>query len=102
MDTNGYKHNASHYKVIEISTVTEETIENVLNTWVSKGWQFDQIQFVVREASRRPSMAFLLFTQPVRSNEAASYSKEIISPENDADDSNQSATDNDEGEIRWS
>jgi hypothetical protein len=55
----------SQYKVIEISTVTDETIEHALNTWIAKGWSFDQIQFVVRDASRRPSMAFLFFTRPM-------------------------------------
>jgi hypothetical protein len=52
-----------HYKVIEIPVVTDEAIEAVLNEWVAQGWQFDSLQFVVREASKRPSMAFVLFTR---------------------------------------
>lgn len=57
----------TQYKVVELSTVTDETIEHTVNHWVSQGWQFDQIQFVVRDASRRPSMAFVFFVraQPV-------------------------------------
>ncbi len=51
------------YKVVELSTVTDGTIEEVLNTYVNKGWLFDQVQFVVREASRRPSMAFVFFVR---------------------------------------
>ena len=51
------------YKVVELATVTEETIEEVLNEWSAKGWRFDSLQFTMRESSRRPSMAFVLFTR---------------------------------------
>lgn len=51
------------YKVIELGTVTEETIEEVLNDWTAKGWNFNGMQFAMRESSRRPSMAFILFTR---------------------------------------
>jgi hypothetical protein len=51
------------YKVIEIATVTDETIEAALNEWTAKGWLFESLQFVVREASKRPAMAFLFFTR---------------------------------------
>lgn len=51
------------YKVVEISTVTEDIIEETLNEWTSKGWRFDGMQFAMREASRRPSMAFVIFTR---------------------------------------
>jgi len=50
------------YKVVEISTVTDEEIERVLNEWTSRGWSFTSIQFVMTEASRRPAMAFVFFT----------------------------------------
>ncbi|GFE60202.1 DUF4177 domain-containing protein [Geobacter sp. AOG2] len=50
------------YKVIELGTVTEEAIEETLNEWTAKGWRFDGMQFAMRESSRRPSMAFVLFT----------------------------------------
>ena len=51
------------YKVIELGTVTEEAIEEKLNEWSAKGWLFDGMQFAMRESSRRPSMAFILFTR---------------------------------------
>ena len=53
---------ALRYKVIETSTVTDDAIEAIINEWVGKGWQLDGIQFAIRDASRRPSMAFVLFT----------------------------------------
>jgi hypothetical protein len=51
------------YKVIELATVTEEHIEETLNEWTAKGWDFNGMQFAMRESSRRPAMAFVLFTQ---------------------------------------
>lgn len=51
------------YKVDELSVVTDESIEGVLNTRTAEGWLFESIQFVIREASKRPSMAFILFTR---------------------------------------
>lgn len=51
------------YKVVEVTVVTDEALEEVLNSWTAKGWHFDTIQFVVRDASKRPAMAFVLFTQ---------------------------------------
>ena len=51
------------YKVVEITTVTDEDLENVINEWVEKGWLFDTIQFVMRDSSKRPSMAFVIFTR---------------------------------------
>ena len=54
------------YKVVETSTVTEDILEKILNEWVQKGWKFDSIQFVIRDASKRPSMAFIFFVREVR------------------------------------
>lgn len=51
------------YKIVEISTVTDETIEEVVNLWVGKGWLFEGIRFVTSDASRRPQMAFISFTR---------------------------------------
>jgi hypothetical protein len=51
------------YKVVEISTVTDEEIESVLNEWTAQGWAYDGIQFAMRDSSRRPSMAFVTFTR---------------------------------------
>ena len=60
------------YKVIEIVTVTEDTIEQVLNDWSIKGWRFDGLQFAMRESSKRPAMAFALFTREKVSGEIES------------------------------
>ncbi|MBE0596333.1 MAG: DUF4177 domain-containing protein [Desulfuromonadales bacterium] len=51
------------YKVVETSTVTDEVLEQLLNQWTALGWRLESIQFVTREASRRPAMAFVLFTR---------------------------------------
>lgn len=51
------------YKVVELSNVTEEAVEEALNEKVAEGWSFDGMQFAMRESSKRPSMAFLLFTR---------------------------------------
>ncbi len=53
------------YKVVELAVVTDESIEAVLNNWTVQGWHFDNVQFVVREASKRPAMAFVIFTRAV-------------------------------------
>jgi hypothetical protein len=51
------------YKVVETSIVTDEAIEAIINEWVRLGWSFDGIQFAMRESSKRPGMAFVLFTR---------------------------------------
>jgi hypothetical protein len=51
------------YKVVELSTVDEGTLERTLNEWTSKGWNLDGVQFAMREASKRPAMAFVFFTR---------------------------------------
>lgn len=52
------------YKVVETSTVTDDELERIINEWVGQGWQFEGIQFAMREASKRPAMAFVIFTRP--------------------------------------
>lgn len=54
------------YKVVETSTVTDDELERLINDTVSQGWSLDGIQFAMRESSKRPSMAFLMFTRPNR------------------------------------
>lgn len=51
------------YKVVECSLVTDEALEEILNAWTEQGWHFENIQFAMREASKRPAMAFVLFTR---------------------------------------
>ena len=51
------------YKVVETQIVTDEILEELINCWVQKGWQLDTIRFAMSDASKRPSMAFILFTR---------------------------------------
>jgi hypothetical protein len=51
------------YKVVEVTTVAEDFLEEALNEWTARGWRFDGMQFAMRESSKRPSMAFILFTR---------------------------------------
>jgi hypothetical protein len=53
------------YKVVELSSVSDEAIEETLNERTRQGWRFDTIQFAMRESSKRPSMAFVVFTKEV-------------------------------------
>jgi hypothetical protein len=55
------------YKVVETSVVTDESLEAIINDWIGKGWQFDGIQFAMRESSKRPAMAFVIFTREAAS-----------------------------------
>ena len=54
------------YKVVETSIVTDEELEELINYWVLKGWALDGIQFAMRDASKRPAMAFILFTRRIQ------------------------------------
>ena len=51
------------YKVVELGMVTDDEIEKALNEWTAEGWQFDTMQFAMRDSSKRPSMAFVTFTR---------------------------------------
>ncbi len=51
------------YKFVELSIVTDESLEEAVNAWVGRGWQLEGIRFVTTEASRRPQMAFISFTR---------------------------------------
>lgn len=51
------------YKVVELTSVTDEEIESALNEWSAQGWSFDAIHFAMRESSKRPAMAFVSFTR---------------------------------------
>ena len=54
---------ASNYKVVETSDVTDAALEQILNEWTAQGWRLESMHFAMRESSRRPSMAFLLFVR---------------------------------------
>ncbi|MBI5560668.1 MAG: DUF4177 domain-containing protein [Deltaproteobacteria bacterium] len=51
------------YKVVELSIVTDEELEKAINSAVKQGWALEGIHFAMREASKRPAMAFVLFTK---------------------------------------
>ncbi|MFH1808890.1 MAG: DUF4177 domain-containing protein [Pseudomonadota bacterium] len=55
----------TEFKVVECMTVTDDILEEVLNTWSRKGWVFDTLSFVPNEGSKRPKMAFVIFTRQV-------------------------------------
>jgi hypothetical protein len=52
------------YKIVEIASVTDEALESAVNHWVAQGWAFEGMQFAMRESSKRPAMAFVVFTRP--------------------------------------
>ncbi len=51
------------YKVVETSQVDDQSLEQILNNWTAEGWQFEGFHFAMRDASRRPAMAFVTFTR---------------------------------------
>lgn len=53
----------TEFKVVETSTVTDESLTRILNEMSRQGWVFDGMTFVPNEASKRPRMAFLIFTR---------------------------------------
>ena len=52
------------WKVVEVTIVTDEELERVVNDWTQQGWAFSGIQFAMRESSKRPAMAFVTFMRP--------------------------------------
>ena len=59
------------YKVVETSQVDDQTLEEILNDTVSEGWSFEGFHFAMQQGSRRPSMAFVLFSRTVEEGEEA-------------------------------
>jgi hypothetical protein len=51
------------YKVVETSDVSAEALERILNEWTAQGWRFEMMQFAMRDASKRPAMAFVTFAR---------------------------------------
>ena len=54
---------STKWKVVETSSVTDENLESIINEWIGQGWVFEGMQFAMRESSKRPSMAFVIFTR---------------------------------------
>jgi hypothetical protein len=63
---------ALQFKFVELSIVTDESLEECVNEWVPKGWTLEGIRFVMSEHSRRPAMAFVSFTREVAAETADS------------------------------
>jgi hypothetical protein len=59
------------YKVVEVSPVTDQALEDVLNEWTGEGWTLHGVQFAMREASPRPAMAFVTLTREQDQRESA-------------------------------
>lgn len=55
----------TEYRVRETSTVTDDSLASILNEETRRGWVYDGMTFVPNEASKRPRMAFLIFTREV-------------------------------------
>lgn len=51
------------YKVTELSVVTDEELTSLINEQTELGWCYEGMQFAMRESSKRPAMAFVLFTR---------------------------------------
>lgn len=44
----------------------EASLEQAVNRWVREGWHLENVQFAMRESSKRPSMAFVFLTRAGR------------------------------------
>jgi hypothetical protein len=53
----------TEYRVVETSVVTDESLSHIINSETRAGWSYDGMSFVPNEASKRPRMAFVLFTR---------------------------------------
>jgi hypothetical protein len=51
------------FKFVELTIVTDQTLEETVNEWVGQDWQLEGIRFVTTEHSKRPAMAFVSFTR---------------------------------------
>jgi hypothetical protein len=58
----------TRYKVAELSVVTDETLEEMVNTWTAQAWTFESLHFAMNPGSKRPAMAFMFFTRPEDDN----------------------------------
>lgn len=61
----------TEYKFVELSTVTDDELTRLVNEWTQAGWAYEGMQFAMRESSKRPAMAFLLFTRSAPDREEA-------------------------------
>jgi hypothetical protein len=73
---------AIRYKFVELSVVTDESLETAVNEWVGKGWQLEGIRFVTTENTRRPTMAFVSFVR----DEGGPRHRRAITSEDEGDE----------------
>ena len=59
----------TEYRVVESSTVTDDSLSRILNTETRNGWTFDGMSFVPNEASKRPRMVFVIFTREIETDD---------------------------------
>jgi hypothetical protein len=53
----------SPWRVVELTDVSDRTIEEALNAAAGDEWRFESVHFVTQPGNRRPMMAFLFFTR---------------------------------------
>ncbi len=70
----------TRWKIVESSSVTDESLEAIVNEFTGAGWQFEGIQFAMRESSKRPAMAFVLFTRALTGSEMSAREQGDASP----------------------
>ncbi len=63
------------YNVVELTIVTDETIEETLNVWTRQGWMFESLHFAMGAGSKRPAMAFIFFIRSVETQESGEGGK---------------------------
>jgi hypothetical protein len=68
-------------KVVETSNVTDAELERIIGEAVRDGWVLDGMHFAMRESSRRPAMAFLLFHDPEYERRAAARGARATKPD---------------------
>jgi len=66
------------YKFVEVSPVTDESLETCVNEWVAVGWHLEGIRFVISEHSKRPSMAYVSFTRDAATQEAPRKPRPLV------------------------
>ncbi len=53
----------TEYRYVETSYVTDDELTRLVNEWTGQGWQYEGVQFAMREAPTRPAKAYRLFTR---------------------------------------
>ena len=47
----------------QVEQKIKRSLEDVVNTHTRQGWALENVQFAMRESSKRPAMAFVFFTR---------------------------------------